>query len=117
MRPDYLTERQYEVLLDVLSRFGDRVERVDVYGSRARRDHQAGSDIDLIVAGDVGLEDVLRMAVALDESSLSIFADIQRYTKAHSPKFTAELARDARVLFTKQQLLDHSARRDRDQAA
>lgn len=105
MPPDYLTPTQYDVLLRTFARFADRVERVDVYGSRARRTHRPGSDIDLIVAGDVDLEDILRIAVALEDSDLSIFADVQRYSDTMTPSFAREIARDATTLFTRDQLL------------
>lgn len=105
MKPDYLTQMQYDVLLRTFAPFADRVERVDVYGSRARGTHRTGSDIDLIVAGDAELEDVLRMAVALEESDLSIFADIQRYSDTLTPSFAREVARDAKTLFTRAELL------------
>lgn len=104
-QPDYLTEPQYEALRRSLAPFARLLERVDVFGSRARGTHRPGSDIDLVVAGPVQLEDLLRIAVALDESSLSIFADVTRYSEHLSPEFAAEIARDARTLFTREELL------------
>ena len=103
-QPDYLTEQQYQALRRSLAPFARLLERVDVYGSRARGTHRPGSDIDLIVLGPVQLEDLLRIAVALDESDLSISADVTRYSEQLSPAFTAEVARDARPLFTQAEL-------------
>ena len=104
-QPDYLTEQQYQALRRSLAPFARLLERVDVYGSRARGTHRPGSDIDLIVLGSVQLEDLLRIAVALDESGLSISADVTRYSEQLSPAFTVEVARDARPLFTQEELL------------
>ena len=107
--PDFLTPKQHHILLDVLSRFADKIDRVDVYGSRARGDHRPGSDIDLILAGDLSLEDVLRISVALDESYLSIYADVARYGDNRNETFAGEVARDARTLFTAQTLREARA--------
>lgn len=77
-QPDYLTAQQYDVLRRTLAPFAHLIERIDVYGSRARGTHHPGSDINLIVAGPLQLEDLLKIAVALEESELSIFADVNR---------------------------------------
>lgn len=109
MRIDGLTLQQHEVLLRTLAPFADRIERVDLYGSRARGDHYPGSDVDLIVAGDVDLETLLSIAVALEESSLSIFADVQRYSARLAPAFAQNVERDAKTLFTRDDLLSAQA--------
>lgn len=105
MRTTNLTQQQHDTILGALAPFADKIERVDLYGSRARGDHQPGSDVDLIVAGKIDLETLLAMAVALDESYLSIFADIQRYSDRLDPAFSSNVARDARLLFTRDDLL------------
>lgn len=106
-----LTDLQHEILLETLARFADRIDRVDLYGSRARGDHLPGSDVDLILAGDIDLETLLSIAVALEESWLSINADVQRYSDRLEPGFAANVAKDAVPLFTREDLLGARASR------
>lgn len=51
----------YEVLRSALSKIADRVTIAFVYGSMARQEEKAESDIDLMVIGDAPLEDVLEV--------------------------------------------------------
>ena len=52
-RLPYLTDRERKSLARFLERLeaecGDRVQRVVLFGSRARGDHDAESDVDLLV--------------------------------------------------------------------
>jgi len=54
-----------DVLAERLDRFGDHIDVAFVYGSIARKDEQAASDIDLMVIGRIGLAD---LAPALREA-------------------------------------------------
>jgi uncharacterized protein len=49
----------FELLRSALSPYGDRIRLAFVYGSMARQEEGADSDVDIMVIGDVGLEDVL----------------------------------------------------------
>lgn len=51
----------YEVLRSALSKIEDRVNIAFVYGSMARQEEKAGSDIDVMVIGAAPLEDVLEV--------------------------------------------------------
>jgi len=48
-----------DVLREALEPLGDRIRAAFVYGSVARGDERAGSDIDLMIVGDVGFADVV----------------------------------------------------------
>jgi len=58
------------------------VEKVLIYGSRARGDYENGSDIDLAIYGDVTLDDRLRLSRQIRDlpipytCDLSVFKDI-----------------------------------------
>jgi len=48
-----------DVLREALAPFTDRIRVAFIYGSMARGEEKAGSDVDLLVIGDVGFRDVV----------------------------------------------------------
>ena len=95
-----LTDKQRRDLLTVLGCFAPPITGVDVYGSRARGNARPGSDVDLIVHGDVNLETVLRIASALEDSYLSIGADVTAYALLKPGLFADQVSRHAKPLFS-----------------
>ncbi|HXR38025.1 MAG TPA: nucleotidyltransferase domain-containing protein [Terracidiphilus sp.] len=49
----------FQLLRSALAPFANRVSLAFVYGSMARRDESAGSDVDLMIVGNVTLDEVL----------------------------------------------------------
>ena len=53
------------------------VERVILYGSRAKGTHRRGSDIDMMIVGEgLGTSDLLRIETAIDDLLLPYLVDI-----------------------------------------
>lgn len=109
-----LTAKQRHDLLSVFGRFAPPVTAVDVFGSRARGDASTGSDVDLIVHGDVNLKTVLRIGSALDDSYLSIAADVTAYAMLKDDAFAREVRRAAKPLFSTMDLASAPAFRPVD---
>ncbi|MCP3735986.1 nucleotidyltransferase domain-containing protein [Sphingomonas sp. RP10(2022)] len=94
-----LTAVQRRRLLEVLGCFAPPVERVDVFGSRVRGTARPGSDVDLVVDGRIDAQTVRRIASALSDSYLGIFADVAAYSLLEDDDFAREVRRDAVPLF------------------
>ena len=101
-----LTEKQRDELLKVFGHFSSVVQRVDVYGSRARGDAYVGSDVDLVIDGQVDYQTLLSISGALDDSYLSIFADVTAYNCLQPETFARRVRRDAVTLFTADDLAE-----------
>jgi len=95
-RLPYLTDRERKSLARFLERLeaecGDRVQRVVLFGSRARGDHEAESDVDLLVVTDEDRErigDLAHRATLDDSMPLSTLvisvAEYQRYQQLRLP--------------------------------
>jgi uncharacterized protein (UPF0332 family)/predicted nucleotidyltransferase len=110
-RVPYLTDQERKSLARFLERLeaecGDRVQRVVLFGSRARGDHEAESDVDLLVVTaeeeDKAVvdrltprDDVVFFTLALSE------ADYRRYQRLQFPLYV-NLRRDGVELWDPQQ--------------
>jgi uncharacterized protein len=96
-----LTARQRRAIALAFAPFADRVDAVAVYGSRATGSSRPGSDVDLVFHGDAPSA---RIRAALDESALSVFADVVRYDEVRNARLLAEIDRDAIPLYTRADL-------------
>jgi len=112
-RVPYLTDQERESLAHFLERLetecGDRVQRVVLFGSRARGDHDAESDVDLLIVADEDRErigDLAHRATLDDSMPLSTLvistAEYQRYQQLCLPIYV-NLRRDGIELWDEAQ--------------
>ena len=106
-----LTDKQRATLLDLLARFAPPVERVDAYGSRVTGKARPGSDIDLVLAGAVDHRLLGRVHAVVDDSYLSISADLKAYDLLDEGGFRDQVIATAVTLFDRDDL--RAARQDR----
>ena len=109
MLPEPLTAGQRAALCDALVPFATAIERVDVYGSRARGDHRPGSDVDLVLIGPIDQATPLRIAAAIEASDLSIHADVMRADDL-SGDLAVIVANEGRMLLTRADLTGDASR-------
>ncbi|MEI9928195.1 MAG: nucleotidyltransferase domain-containing protein [Sphingomonas sp.] len=105
MNDEALTAAQRRALLQAFAPFASRIERVDLYGSRARGDHRPGSDIDLIITGSLDDSALARLEIALEASDLSVAVDLKRDEDVADAEVRREILRHARLLFRRSDLL------------
>lgn len=98
-----LTAPQQDALASVFARYARRVDRVSVYGSRARGRARPGSDVDLVVYGTDD-RDIAAIKLALEDSELSIFADVVAYERIRSERLREEIDSTAISLFDPDEL-------------
>ncbi|KQT32391.1 hypothetical protein ASG29_11410 [Sphingomonas sp. Leaf412] len=64
-----------------------------------------GSDVDLVVYGGFSDADAATVRAELEDSDLSIFADVLAYDAIGNDRLRAEIDRWAEILFTREDLL------------
>jgi len=69
------------------------VEKVVIYGSRAKGTFRPGSDIDLVIYGSVSDDELSRLLHCLDELNTPYLFDIIRYQDIDSDELRAHIAR------------------------
>lgn len=107
-RTEPLTAVQRDVLLAVLAPFAERIERVDLYGSRARGDARPGSDIDIVLDGPIDDAVLARIMADLEESYLSVSVDVSAYAMLKPGPHRDQVLATARPLFSRDDLAQRS---------
>ncbi|WP_205596303.1 nucleotidyltransferase domain-containing protein [Modicisalibacter sp. 'Wilcox'] len=69
------------------------LEKTVIYGSRAKGTCRPGSDIDLVLYGDVSESDVLRLLDRLDALNTPYLFDVIRYRDIDSEALREHIAR------------------------
>jgi predicted nucleotidyltransferase len=75
------------------------IERVILYGSRAKGTFRPGSDIDLAVTGDVAFEEMLRIENEIDDLLLPWMIDLCRLADVANPALVEHIGRVGVVLY------------------
>ncbi len=74
-----LTNRQLEIIRGILAQFADKINQVDLFGSRAQGIHRPNSDIDLVVRGNIDEKTADRLWTLFSESNLALKVDVLVY--------------------------------------
>ena len=107
-RPYGLPRQALDRLLTVF-RDWPQIERVTLFGSRARGDFRPGSDIDLCLHGaSLGLSELLAIAGQIDDLLLPWTMDLSLWHQLDDPALRDQIARDGVVFYER--------RADRDPA-
>ncbi len=78
----------------------NKVDKVILFGSRAKGNFQNGSDIDLALKGkNLNLDDVLNLSVDFDQLDLPYKFDIVIYDRIKEPALVEHIDRAGVVLF------------------
>ena len=94
-----LSERSYKELIDILLSVPEIDEAV-IFGSRARGDYWAASDIDLSLKGQNLTHRCLRqLNDKLYESHIPYYFDTHIYSEIRDPRFKASVDSEGKVLF------------------
>ena len=94
-----MTDEELDLLCSLFARHRE-IERVILYGSRARGTHKPFSDVDITLLG-VGLNrsHLNRLMADIDESSLPYFFDVSLYAKLTNPDLIAQIEKTCVILF------------------
>lgn len=100
-----LTAMQREALRSVLRNHVGSIGAVGVYGSRAQGRSRPGSDVDLVVYGEIDERTLARINRDIDESDLSISWNLTAYAQVGNIKLKEQIDHWVQPLFTRQELL------------
>ncbi len=99
-----LTERQVGLLKAILQPYASKIQRADLFGSRATGQYRPSSDIDLVLYGDISQAEVDRLWTLFEDSSLPYKVDVHAYNAIDYPPFREHIDRVGQTLFTQADL-------------
>jgi uncharacterized protein len=94
-----LTDRMWATLCAIFPAHGPALEEVAVFGSRAQGTARPASDIDLILRGCLGHNEIVRLAGALEDSDLPVRVDLVIDGSISDPATASAIAATKRVIF------------------
>lgn len=77
------------------------IQKVVIFGSRARNTHKIGSDVDLAIWQEPGSNVLAKIKADFEESSLPYFFDVLDYQTINNEKLKQEIDRDGKVFYIK----------------
>jgi len=86
-------------ILEIFSK-NSKIEKVLLYGSRAKGNHKNGSDIDLTLVGEnIKLEDIYKLHLELDELYLPYNFDLSIFQKIENKDLIDHINRVGIIIY------------------
>jgi predicted nucleotidyltransferase len=97
-----LSERTIATLHNLFKKYSG-IQRVTLYGSRAKGNYQPGSDIDITLHIDDSFihDDLLHLNGDFDDSDMPYFVDVSIYDRLNSPDLKAHIDSVGKTLYTR----------------
>ncbi len=84
-------------------RLHPEIEKVVIYGSRAKGNYRPGSDIDITLFGEKVTRDTLsKLDWEIDDLNTPYLFDISIYTKLNAPSLQEHIDRVGQIFYTKE---------------
>lgn len=99
-----LSEKQLEIIRNILIPYAGKIERVGIFGSRATGTARENSDIDMVLYGEIDEEDIDRIWTLFYESILAIKVDIVAYNLVAYSPLKRHIDSNVKILFTQSDL-------------
>ena len=94
-----LPVQSMEAICAVLAR-QPRVQRADIYGSRAKGNFRTGSDIDITLVGDeLTLGDLLKIEGEIDDLDLPYSVDLSLFAQIENPALRSHIERIGQAIY------------------
>ncbi len=94
-----LKEEQWEMLRNVFAK-NPQIEKVILYGSRAKGTYKPFSDVDITLVGEgLSLNDLADTINAIDDLLLPYMFDISLYKNLKSPELLSHISRRGVIIY------------------
>lgn len=92
--------KSYNEILSILEDCSS-IDKVIIYGSRAKGNYREGSDIDITLKGNITKEDFSKLWHRLDDSFIPYKFDISIYEKLNSDSLKDHINRVGKIFYEK----------------
>lgn len=95
-----LYPNSYKKILSIFQKH-ENIEKVIIYGSRAKGNYREGSDIDFTVVGDLNYDDLIKLKHEFEESAIPYLIDISIFSDLKSENLIEHINRVGKVFYEK----------------
>ena len=95
-----LPDKTINLINEIFSKYPE-IEKVIIYGSRARGDYQNGSDIDLTIIGDISVNDKIHISGLIDDLPIPYMCDLSIYENIKNENLVEHIDRVGQVFYEK----------------
>jgi predicted nucleotidyltransferase len=91
-------QKTTDELMTIFEKY-DSIEKVIIYGSRAKGNYREGSDIDLTLIGNLERRDLMNILDEIDESYIPYLFDISIYEQLNSESLKDHINRVGKIFY------------------
>lgn len=95
-----LYPNSYKEILSIFQKY-KTIEKVIIYGSRAKGNYKEGSDIDLTLFGDLNYDLIIKLKQEFEESTIPYLVDISIYKDLQSETLKEHINRVGKIFYQK----------------
>jgi predicted nucleotidyltransferase len=93
-----LYPNSYKEMLAIFQKY-KTIEKVIIYGSRAKGNYKEGSDIDLTLFGDLNYDLIIKLKQEFEESTIPYLVDISIYKDLQSETLKEHIDRVGKIFY------------------
>jgi predicted nucleotidyltransferase len=95
-----LYPNSYKQLLSIFQKC-ENIEKVIIYGSRAKGNYREGSDIDFTLIGNLNYDDILKLKHEFEESTIPYLIDISIFSDLQSESLIDHINRVGKIFYNR----------------
>ena len=95
-----LYPNSYKQILSIFQKH-ENIEKVIIYGSRAKGNYKEGSDIDFTLFGNLNYDDILKLKHEFEESTIPYLIDISIFSDLQSKSLIEHINRVGKIFYIK----------------
>lgn len=95
-----LYPNSYKEILSIFQKY-EAIEKVIIYGSRAKGNYKEGSDIDLTLFGDLNYDLIIKLKHEFEDSTIPYLVDISLYKDLQSETLKEHIDRVGKIFYQK----------------
>ncbi len=96
-----LYPNSYKKILSIFNKY-ENIEKVIIYGSRAKGDFKEGSDIDLTLIGDLNYIDLINLKHEFEDSSIPYLVDLSIFKELKTESLLEHIKRVGKVFYERE---------------
>lgn len=95
-----LYPNSYKQILSIFQKH-ENIEKVIIYGSRAKGNYREGSDIDLTILGNLNYDELIQLKLEFEESNIPYLIDISIFNDLQSESLIEHINRVGKIFYNK----------------